>query len=120
MFADGSGSGRMTDNGLTARLAYFAARIGDWQARSKVLKTKTEEALASLQIDESELLFIETSLSDLRAEIAEFDALAAQVSEVSSVAGAELAEAREALRLILLEITELSTAMYSTKSFPVE
>jgi hypothetical protein len=52
----------------------------------------------------------------LHQETAAFNALVGEVSKVSPTASAELAEAGDAFRLILLELTELSTALYSLRS----
>ena len=59
---------------------------------------------------------IERTCSAIYAEIAALSAVTSEVSATSVAAAAELAPLNEELRLVLLEITELSTELYAVGS----
>jgi hypothetical protein len=105
-----------TETDLKARLVFFRDKIPTWALKASALKSRVGEIRKASEIDETELLAIETSLGELHEETAAFNELVGEVSRISPVASAELAEAGDAFRLILLELTELSVALYSVRS----
>jgi chromosome segregation ATPase len=105
-----------TETDLKARLVFFRDNIPTWARKASALKARVEEIRGASEIDEPEFLAIETSLGELHDETAAFNELVGEVSRISPAASAELAEAGDAFRLILLELTELSVALYSVRS----
>jgi hypothetical protein len=95
---------------LSYRLRLTAQRIEAWRREADRL-----QAVAGVVHGASELIEIEETASDIYREIAEFDALVAEIDRVSHAAAGEIAAVGDALRLVLLEITELSLVMYRTE-----
>ena len=94
-------------------LQHFAENIGRWRAEATRLRGKTEEQQAA----STELLVhVEDTAGEIYREIESFDVAVADVAKQSPQAAGELAEVGETLRLLLLDITELGTQLYSTRT----
>jgi len=101
---------------FTERLRTFASDLTRWQAEADRLRIRTENALSAGQVEEDALVEVEASASLLYEEIKIFDVLMREVSSRSPTAADELAPVKDALRLLLLEVTELGTRLYSIRS----
>ena len=80
------------------------------------MRTKVQEALDAKSVQPETLTMTERSADEIYAAIDRFDALKADVAEASPRAAGQLAEVGDALRLVLLEMTELTTRMYGVRS----
>jgi erythromycin esterase-like protein len=93
-------------------LRVIAAKIEKWREDARRIRAQTDEALDTKSVRADRLLEIEETAGEIYREIASFD----EQAEHSTATAAERAEVDDALRLVLMEITELSTAMYSVRS----
>lgn len=101
------------------RLKALGADLVRWRAEADRLKTITNEALESRHVEEEALVNVEQSAGLLYAEIEAFDALLRDVASKSPAAASELATVDDALRLLLLDVTELGTRLYSIRSMNI-
>jgi hypothetical protein len=101
---------------FTERLQALGADLVRWRAEADRLKTIADAALESRHVEEEALVNVEHSAGMLYAEIEEFDALLRDVANTSPAAASELATVDDALRLLLLDVTELGTRLYSIRS----
>jgi hypothetical protein len=97
-------------NELAARLHLTAERIVEWRADAARLRAILRDS--SGPVSQLALLDVEETSGDIYREIAEFDALLADIDRKSHAAAGQIAEIGDALRLVLMEITELGTKMY--------
>jgi hypothetical protein len=99
---------------LRARLQLTADRIVEWRADAKRLR----EVMGYVEgpVDRLVLLDMEETSGAIYREIEEFDALVLDIDRKSHAAAGQIAEVGDALRLVLMEITELGTAMYSRET----
>ena len=105
----------MTDTTeLQSRLNALAADYARWRTEADELKARAR--LINGEVDESLLLAVEETASHLYQGIASFDALKADTEAASHAAGSVLAEVGEAIRLLLLEVTEFGTYLYSLRT----
>jgi peptidoglycan hydrolase CwlO-like protein len=106
---------------LIERLRPIAARIVHWRSEAERIKALATDTLETKAVEDDRLQEVEQIAGQIYKEIEDFDALVAEVSDESPQAAAQLAEVGNALQLILLEITELGTSMYSVRSgLPME
>ena len=103
--------------GLVERLHLTAARITEWRADASLLRGVLTDSEGP--VDPQLLLAVEETTGKIYREIEAFDAMVANIDKKSHAAAGQIAEVGDALRLILLEIVELGTAMYSRQSIPV-
>lgn len=102
---------------IRVTLQHFAQNIGGWREEASRLRARSRrKTSASTKL----LVHLEDTSGELYREIESFDATVAVVAKQSPLAAGELAEVGEALRLLLLDITEMGTKLYSTRSAPVE
>lgn len=102
---------------VRATLGHFAENIEKWRLQVAVLRVEAAER----QVASTELLVtVEDTAGEMYREIESFKAAVAGVAEQSGEAAGELAEIGESLRLLLLELTELGTKLYSTRSEVVD
>lgn len=107
----------MTDpSELADRLHPFAEKIERWREDAVILRGLVANAAAANAVDPDVLLRVEEVSGAIYQAIADFDALVAQIGKDSAGAAGELAVVGDALRLVLMEITELGTQMYSVRS----
>lgn len=104
--------------GLVERLHLTAARIAEWRTDAALLRGVLAESAGP--VDPELLLAIEETTGKIYREIEAFDAIVANIDKQSHSAAGLIAEVGDALRLVLMEITELGTAMYSRQSIPAE
>jgi hypothetical protein len=98
---------------VRSTLQHFADNIGRWRAEAGRLRARTEQQdTASTEL----LVHVEDTAGDIYREIESFDIAVADVAKQSPQAAGELAEVGEILRLLLLDITELGTKLYSTRA----
>ena len=103
--------------GLVERLHLTAERIAEWRLDAKRLRGVLAEAEGP--VDPELLLAVEETTGKIYREIEAFDAIVANIDKKSHAAAGQIAEVGDALRLVLMEIVELGTAMYSRQSIPV-
>jgi hypothetical protein len=88
----------------------ITAKIERWRDEAMRIRVKVNEALENKRVRADHLLRIEAMAAEIRQEIAILNARLPLVGHLTSAA--LWAEASDALRLVLLEITELRTALY--------
>ena len=94
-------------------LQHFAQNINQWREEATRLRSEAEVTrLASTE----RLVAVEDASGAMYREIEHFNAVVADVAKQSPQAAGELAEVGEVLRLLLLDITESGTKLYSTRS----
>jgi hypothetical protein len=98
------------------RLREFGPNIEKWRKAAEGFRRLADEAVAAETVDEDQLLELERTASDIYEEIATFDKLIPEIATESPDAAAELTAVGEALQLVLLDITETGTRMYSVRS----
>lgn len=101
---------------LRDRLHVTAERIAEWRADAKRLREVM--GYTTGPVDRLVLLDMEETSGAIYREIEAFDALVADIDKQSHAAAGQIAEVGDALRLVLMEITELGTAMYSRETAP--
>ena len=99
---------------IAARLHLTADRIAEWRSDAARLRGLLRES--SGPVSQLLLLDVEETSGDIYREIAAFDALVADIDRQSHSAAGQIAEIGDSLRLVLMEITELGTAMYKPQS----
>ena len=97
---------------LAARLHLTAERIAEWQSDAVRLRTLLRDSKTSGPVSQLALLDVEETSTDIYREIAEFDALVADIDRQSHAAAGQIAAVGDELLLGLMEFTELGTAMY--------
>ena len=103
----------MTDV-LSERLQALATEMASWRAEAQILDVAAKQPGANF--DDALLLSLEETSGNIYAGIASFDALANDIDKTSHAAAGHIAEVGDALRLLLMEITELGTRLYSLRS----
>ena len=98
------------------RLREFGPNIEKWRRAAESFRQLAGDAVASHHVDEGQLLDLERTAGDIYEEIATFNKLVPEIATESPNAAAELAAVGEALQLVLLDITETGTRMYSARS----
>ena len=106
----------MDSDELRGRLSQITEKIGHWRTDARYIDALAREAVASQDIAAEDLLQVEETMGRIYEEIERFKQLVAQNPDPSPIGAALLAEVGDAIRLVLLEITELSTRMYSARS----
>jgi hypothetical protein len=105
---------------LAQLLAETPAKLSGWKAQARQLSLLLVAARIEGAVSDDLHATIERTCSDLYDEIQLCSAATKQVAETSQAAAAELAPLEDELRLVLLQITELSTALYAIHSGQVE
>ncbi len=98
------------------RLKALSADLVRWREEADRLRALTDQALSAQQVEQEMLVNVERSASFLYAEIQAFNVLLQEVERQSPAAASELATVDGALRLLLLDVTELGTRLYSIRS----
>jgi len=96
-------------------LEHFALNIDLWRAEAARLRKLADGTQVA---DTEALVSVETTAGDIYREIESFKKVVAGIAEQSPDAAGELAEIGETLHLLLLEITEQGSKLYSTRSDP--
>ena len=94
-------------------LQQFATHIAKWRVEADKLRRR---AGSHQTASKTVLLRVEDTSGELYREIESVNAIVGEVARQSPQAAGELAEVGEILRLLLLDITELGIALYSTRS----
>jgi hypothetical protein len=98
---------------LADRLRPLAGKIAGWRAEAERMRFMMLTAAETNSADPGALERVEETAGAIFREIEEFRLLLADIVATSPKAAGELAGVNEALHLVLMEITELSTRMYS-------
>ena len=101
---------------VIARLRKFGQNLEKWRKAAQGFRRLADEAVATKKVDEAQLLDLERTAGDIYEEIATFNKLVPEIAIESPTAAAELAAVGEALQLVLLDMTETGTRMYSVRS----
>ena len=101
---------------LADRLRPMAGKVIIWRAEAQRIRLIAMEASERSTADPAVLEGIEETAGALYKEIEQFRLLLEDTVKASPNAAGELAEIDDALRLMLMEITELGTQMYSIHS----
>jgi hypothetical protein len=96
-------------------LEHFAQNIDKWRTEAARLRQRADRPKVA---DTETLVQVEDTAGDIYREIESFKTVVAGIAEQSPEAAGELAEVGETLHLLLLEITEQGTRLYSTRSNP--
>ena len=99
---------------LRQRLTEMAVDIKRWQGDANALHEATHRPDAAT--DNELLLSVEETSSAIYRAVDIFDELVKDVDSKSHIAAGQVAEVGDALRLVLMEITELGTGLYSLRS----
>lgn len=99
---------------LAQRLEPFMINIAEYRADAKVLAVLT--AQPSHQVSDEALVRVEEISEEIRSDVARFSELIKSLRNPSPTDLALVAEVEDALRLVLLEITETGTKLYSVRS----
>ncbi|MDB5538854.1 MAG: hypothetical protein JWQ89_581 [Devosia sp.] len=99
---------------LPERLRAIAADIVGWRDEARRLDEAAR--LPEARTDNQLLLSVEETSGAIYKGIASFEELVADVDRTSHAAAGQIAEVGDALRLLLMEITELGTRLYSLRS----
>lgn len=95
------------------RLRPIAGKIVGWRADAERINSMMLEAAEHHSDDPAALERIEETAGAIFREIEEFRLLLSDIEASSPKAAGELASINDDLHLVLMEITELSTRMYS-------
>jgi hypothetical protein len=98
---------------LTDRLRPMAGKIAGWRADAERISSMMAEASKNNSSDPAALERIEETAGAIFREVEVFRLLLADIAQSSPKAAGELAGVSDELHLVLMEITELSTRMYS-------
>lgn len=98
---------------LRLRLGTIATDIEHW--RNEANRLRAAAKLPSAASDDALLLSVEEISGGIYRGIETFDELVVDVDRKSHVAAGQVAELGDALRLMLLEITEIGTGLYSLR-----
>jgi hypothetical protein len=101
---------------LAKLLADTPAKIDAWRGQARQLTQLLVPARIEGKVSEELHVTIEQTCTAIYSEIETCSAVTKELSETSLAAAAELAPINDALRLILLEVTELSTELYAVGS----
>ena len=104
------------DGDIADRLRQIGRHIEAWREEAKRISRMTDAAVAFKSIDDAHLVDLERTSGEIYAEIAAFNLLVPEIAATSPAVAGQLAEVGDALQLVLLEITELGTRMYSLRS----
>jgi len=98
------------DPDIRETLKHFAENIDRWRAQTAQLRADTD---GKQGVTTEVLVHIEDTSGDIYREIEAFNLAVTRVAEQSPKAAGELAGVGEALHLLLLDLTELGTGLYS-------
>jgi hypothetical protein len=98
---------------IRTTLQHFAENIDKWRAEASRLRA---EADGRGDVSTELLVHIEDVSGKVYREIESLNAVVAEVGKKSPQAAGELAQVGEALHLVLLDITEIGTGLYSARS----
>jgi hypothetical protein len=101
---------------LADRLRPMAEKVSIWRAEAQRVRLIAIGASESNIADPKVLEGIEETAGALHKEIDQFRLLLEETVKASPKAAGQLAEIDDALHLMLMEITELGTQMYSIHS----
>lgn len=101
---------------LAVLMADTPARIAGWRAQAQQLTQLLVPARIEGHVSDDLHMTIERTCTAIYSEIEAVSAITKDVGQTSSTAAAQLAPIEDALRLVLLEITELSTELYALRS----
>lgn len=120
MTSDPNSSPDALEGDVADRLRQIGHHIEAWREEAKRIGRMTDAAVAFKSIDDAHLVDLERTSGEIYAEIAAFNLLVPEIAATNPIAAGQLAEVGDALQLVLLEITELGTRMYSLRSGEVE
>jgi hypothetical protein len=101
---------------LADRLRPMAGKVIIWRAEAQRVRLAAMKASERNTADPTVLEGIEETAGALYKEIEQFRLLLEETVKASPKAAGQLAEIDDALHLMLMEITELGTQMYSIHS----
>lgn len=99
---------------LVSRLNGMATDVENWRSEANRLREAARQPEAAT--DNALLLSLEETSGAIYAGIDAFTELVEDVDRQSHAAAGQIAEVGDALRLLLMEITELGTGLYSLRS----
>jgi hypothetical protein len=99
---------------LARRLEPFMANAAEYRSAAKMLASLATQT--SHQVSDEVLLRVEEISDDIRSDIARLGDLIKSLRGSSATDLALTTEVDDALRLVLLEVTELGTRLYSARS----
>lgn len=101
--------------GTTGELDRFRENIAKWRKTTLDLHTFADELPDDVPVAPSKLIYLESTASEIYQEIENFTAASEHYKSGNPDAD-DATEIGDALRLLLLELTELGTKMYSSHS----
>jgi hypothetical protein len=100
---------------VSDRVATIETRIEAWKAEARVIAVEAADAIQAKSVDPERLVFVEGLAGAIYEEIEDLNQFLTHPS-LSETQRTRLARVGDALRLVLLEITEQGTRMYSARS----
>jgi hypothetical protein len=104
------------DPTLPERLKQFGDHLATLRGKADELRRDADGAVISGTVDTATLVNAESSADALYVEISAFKTVLAEVEKASPLAAGQLGPVSDALHLLLLEITEIGTRLYSVRS----
>ena len=101
--------------GTTGELERFRENIARWRKLTLDLHRFADELPRDVPVAPSKLVYLESTASEIYTEIEAFTA-ASERYKTGNPGADDATEIGDALRLLLLELTELGTKMYSSHS----
>ncbi|MEO8756547.1 MAG: hypothetical protein ABI398_02175 [Devosia sp.] len=101
---------------LSVLMADTPTRIAGWRAQAQQLTQLLVPARIEGHVSDDLHVTIERTCTAIYSEIEAVSAITKDVAKTSAEAAAQLAPIEDVLRLVLLEITELSTELYAIRS----
>jgi septal ring factor EnvC (AmiA/AmiB activator) len=101
---------------LDTMLGQTDRRLDHWRMQASQLRSLVEAARIAQMVNDDLLASVEETSEAIYAEIASLVKVINEKSAGSAETAARLQKANDDLHLVLMEITELGTAMYAVRS----
>lgn len=100
-------------------LKHIGSSLDRFQVEATNLRLTVARAVEAGAVSEADLVEVENTSGRLYQEISAFKETVAEIAETSPIAAGELAPVSDALHLLLLEMTELGTRLYSVRTMDI-
>ena len=101
---------------LNGRIEDVTNKLNGWRRDAERIRKSANKVLDSRTVSAERLVEVEEIAGAIYREIEQVDMHIGQATDSNPEAAAQLAEVGEALRLVLMDITEFGTSMYSVNS----
>ena len=101
---------------LNGRIEDITNKLNGWRRDAERIRKSANKVLDSRTVSADRLVEVEEIAGAIYREIEQVDMHIGQATENNPNGAAQMAEIGEALRLVLMDITEFGTSMYSVNS----